>query len=141
MGDKHNHKKIKAPEIDRGDRVRAPDMVEMQLLDHPVFCLRHAHKDYGVKRCSDDQKISLIHRIEDLCKLKWSEIRASHRHAFGAEKIPISSLNVKPPPFITGDVKFLLAYRFSGKHPMLVHQSKFVLHIIFLDTDFTVYNH
>ena len=92
-------------------------------------------------KCTDDEKVSFLEQIDRLSGLTWDEITTTQRHGLGTEKIDRKSLKVKCPEFITEDVKHLLAIRFQGKKPFLIHRDRFVAHIIFIDNKFSVYNH
>jgi hypothetical protein len=136
-----NKNRIKLPKFDKGVKVLPPDTIEINDLKHPVFCFRHTHKDYGISCCSTEQKKELLGKIDQLSKATWEEIRLAHRHGLGGEKIDRSSLNVNPPVFITKDVDHLLAFRFDGKKAMLIHRYRFIMHVIFIDHNFSVYDH
>ena len=58
----------------------------------------------------------------------------------GAEKIPRRAFRVGIPQTITEDVP-LLAFRFSGPKPMVGFRTDAVFNIVWLDRDFSVYNH
>lgn len=109
--------------------------------DYPVFCFKHLHKDYHLSQCEDEDRIALVNQLVVLSSLTWQEIQYSGRHGAGSEKIKISSMKPKKPVFLTPDVDFLLAIRFSGKKPMIGHRNKFVFHILYLDTKFEAYKH
>ncbi len=112
-------------------------------LEYPVFCFRHLHADHKLENIPAEDKVKLIERLEKLAQLGFSEIYTSQRHGFGWEKIWVGSLNVKPPSFITSEVEFLFALRYNGKCPFLVHRlpNSPILHLIFIDHNFSVYNH
>lgn len=139
---KHKQKSlILSPEIKDGKNIKTPTLVEIEELDHPVFCFKHLHKDYSISKCSDEQKAALLNKIEKWCSMSWDEIWRAPRHGLGCEKINIKSIKPKIPPYITRDVEYLLALRFEGMKPILVHRHKFLMHIIFIDRDFSVYDH
>jgi hypothetical protein len=127
--------------INQGKKVKAQTTEEILDLDYPVFCFKHLHKKHDLDKCEDTEKKSLIEKIVTLSQLSWKDIQNSPRHGLGSEKIAISSIKPSCPPFITDDVKHLLAIRFDGMKPMLGHRNKFIFHILFLDRDFTVYKH
>ncbi len=116
-------------------------MVELEDRNHPIFCFKHLHKDYSISKCSDDQKAALLDKIEKWCNMTWEEIWGAPRHGLGCEKIDRDSINQVIPAFVTKDVDYLLALRFQGKKPILVHRHKFIMHVIFIDHDFSVYDH
>lgn len=82
-----------------------------------------------------------MEKLVKLSQLSWIDIQNSPRHGLGTEKIAINAIKPNCPEFITEDVSFLLALRFDGKKPILGHRNKFIFHVLFIDRDFTVYNH
>jgi hypothetical protein len=135
-------KQIKKPAIVQGQTIKAPSStIEIEHLDYPVFCFKHTHKKYSINRCNDNEKLALLDKLEQLSQLTWQGLVQAHRHGTGTEKIPRNSLKVNPPPFITEDVDHLLALRFDGMKPILVHRNRFIMHVIFIDTDYSVYKH
>jgi hypothetical protein len=136
------HKKIKANiPLNQGKNVKLQSTTEMPDFDYPIFCFKHLHKEHDLEKCDDSEKKSLMEKIVTLSQLSWSNIQVAPKHGLGSEKINIKSIKPSRPSFITDDVTFLLAVRFQGKKPMIGHRHKFVFHIIYIDRDFTVYNH
>lgn len=127
--------------LTQGKKFQIPPTVEMPDFDYPIFCFKHLHKNHDLDKCDDPEKKSLMEKVVKLSQLSWQDIQNAPRHGLGTEKIAISSIKPKCPPFITEDVSFLLALRFDGKKPILGHRNRFVFHVIFIDRDFTVYNH
>ena len=115
--------------------------IEMENFKHPIFCFKHIHKDHNIAKCTDEEKISLLEQLSNLSQLTWDQIKDTGRHAIGTEKIDRKSLKVKCPTFITDDVSYLLAIRFQGFKPFLIHRNRFIAHIIFIDSKFSVYKH
>lgn len=135
------NKFIKQPFVKQGKNVKTPDVIEIENFNHPIFCFKHLHSNYKVSKCSDKQMKALLTKLEQLSQLSWNEIILAHKHGTGSEKIKKSSLKVKVPAFITDDVDFLLALRFDGMSPILVHRNRFIMHIIFIDHNMSTYNH
>ncbi len=135
-------KKIKGNiPLNQGKLIKAPQTIEMPDLDYPIFCFKHLHKDHNLDKCEESEKKSLIEKIVKLSQLSWADIQNAPRHGLGSEKIPINSIKPACPSFLTDDVKFLLSLRFDGMKPMLGHRNRFIFHVLFIDRDFTVYNH
>jgi hypothetical protein len=59
----------------------------------------------------------------------------------GMEKIATHSIIPDLPDFLSADVDHLLAFRFSGLKPFLGHRRGPILHILYIDNKFSVYNH
>jgi hypothetical protein len=119
------------------------DSVEIKIKNHkhPIFCFRYQHKDFNILDCNADEKVSLIEQMCRLSELTWEDIKLAPCHGLGAEKIYKDRLKAKCPEFITDDVQYLLAFRFQGKKPFLVHRDRFIAHVIFIDNKFTLYKH
>lgn len=119
-----------------------PSKVEIFKHLHPVFCFKYQHGKYNIQSCDSNQKSAFIDQICLLSGMTWEQIQFAPKHGAGSEKIAISKkMRQKCPSFITNDVEFLLALRFNGKMPFLVHRDKFIAHVIFVDTEFEVYGH
>jgi len=72
--------------------------------------------------------------------MSWAQINQAPRHGLGYEKISHTSIKAAIPPHITEDVNFL-AFRFSGKAPMVGYRKQEVFYIVWLDRNFTLYDH
>ena len=75
------------------------------------------------------------------CQLSWSELRLSPQHGLGYEQIPRHALRVSLPSHLTEDVQHLIAFRFAGNAPMVGYRVQAILYILWLDRDFTLYDH
>lgn len=118
------------------------EKIEVVRHRHPIFCFKYQHNKYNLQNCDNNQKSAFIDQICLLSGMTWEEIQCAPKHGAGSEKIKISKkMRQKCPDFITNDVDFLLALRFNGKMPFLVHRDKFIAHVIFVDTEFEVYGH
>lgn len=106
----------------------------------PVFCLRHLSPEWAVSKCERDDQGLFAVRLEVLSKLTWKEIRNAPRHGLGTEKINRSAIKAPIPEAITEDVEFL-ALRFSGKKAMVGFRNNDVFHVVWLDRDFSLYDH
>ena len=110
-------------------------------IKYPAFCFRFLHKDYHVDKCNADEKICLLERIVKLSNISWQEIEYTGRHAFGSEKIDRNAVKKELPNEITEDVPFFIALRFDGNKAFVGFRNKFVFHVLYVDRDFTLYNH
>lgn len=116
------------------------DLFPKSVFNYPVFCFKHLQKDYSLEKCQRDEKIDLIERLCKLSTMTWEQIRLSDRHGLGTEKISQHSIRTGIPNHITPDVTFY-ALRFSGKKPIVGYKSDFIFHILYIDRDFTLYDH
>lgn len=113
--------------------------------DYPVFCLKHLHRDYDIDSCirANSKFIkSFAKRLKVLSDLTWTQIQLSDRHGHGAEKIAKASINPSVPTSITRDVKDFLSFCFSGTDGRIVgYRDSNIFHIVYIDTDLSVYDH
>jgi hypothetical protein len=87
-----------------------------------------------------EDKASFADTLRKLSKLTWRDISTSHRHGLGYEQIPRHCIHASIPSHVTADVQ-LIAFRFSGKKAMVGYRDNALFRILWLDRDFTVYNH
>jgi len=73
--------------------------------------------------------------------IPWKEIKNLPRHGLGIEKISKSSIKTALPKNITEDFNYFLAFRFSGKKPMVGYRVHEIFYVLWFDHDFTLYEH
>ena len=136
--------KLRQPQARGGGRIKAPPQPAESRPDDepPVFCLRYMHSDYSVGACEKEDRAAFADTLFDLSQLTWGQLRQSGRHGKGYEKIPREQLRVPPPGKITDDVAFI-AFRFSGKKPMIGFRDRDerTFRIVYLDPRCEVYDH
>ena len=135
--------KLHPPKANQGRHIPTPIIEPDNKLirNHPIFCLRYLHKDYNVESCSQSDRASLIRQMANLCQLSWDNIKLSGRHGMGSEKIKRKSIKVSIPKEITPDVEDFLALRYSGKKVFIGFRNQYIFHMIYIDSDFSVYKH
>jgi hypothetical protein len=82
----------------------------------------------------------LPEKIRRMSRMTWLELRQADRHGMGSEKIERGAIKRPIPAHISEDVP-LLAFRFSGKKPMVGYRMLGTFHIIWFDCKFTLYDH
>lgn len=112
---------------------------------HPVFCLKCIEPKWGLSKCTKDQKVALLTTLHELSQMTWSQILHAPRHGKGSEKIAVSSSKAPIPPQLKdiGDIQWR-AFRCFGLAPFVGyrdHMHKGLFHIVWLDTNFQLYNH
>lgn len=135
--------KIKRPGLNRGSRVSAPESTGVATtFDHPVFCLRYLQRNHDICDCSPEQRQQLLDQMRLLSQKSWLELHQAPYRGIGSEKIPRHQIQKAIPesPVVTDDVTFI-AFRFAGKAPMIGYRHLTVFRILWLDHDFSVYNH
>lgn len=108
--------------------------------ERPVFCLKHLVRGWRISDCEATDQASFAVTIEKLAEMTWQAIKNTQRHGLGTEKINQNAIRPPIPASITEDVSFL-AFRFSGKKPMVGFRSNAVFHIVWFDRNFTLYDH
>lgn len=111
--------------------------------DYPVFCFKYL-SDVSIKDCKKSEFfIDFLMRLKKLSELGWKEIRGSHRHGFGMEKIPTENIHPKLPSCITPEVKHLHVFRATGGNlPFVGLEMQKVFRVFFIETNFgDIYNH
>lgn len=129
-----------AAKANKGKRLQLKehgDQVDYQK-KRPVFSLIHVQKSHCITKCGLDEKAGFAEMLKKLSELTWQELYNAPSHGLGCE--PIRRLKVKPPQHLPKDTIFV-AFRFSGKKPMVGHREKDVFHIIWFDSKFDVYDH
>lgn len=110
-------------------------------IKHPLFCFKYSHKDYNIDSLPNDEKIAFLNQLNMLSQLEWKQIQTAPKHGLGFEKIPRNQLKKEIPPRFTEDVQHLIVFRYNGKKPFLCHRFHCLLHIIFIDPKFELYDH
>ena len=130
------NKRIKQPKLETS-------ISKNPKIEIPLFSFKYLEKT-SFDECNDVKFfIQFLEHLKKLGNLGWNEIRKSHRHSFGTEKIPIEQIKVSIPNFITPDVKHLTVFRANGSNNVFVgHQEEHIFHIIFIEASFgDIYNH
>jgi len=135
-------RKLKRPTPNKGHRItpRDSDNTPPEQLP-PIFCLCHIDKDYCISKCTKEEKVAFVNKLHTLSQLPWSQLKISHSHGLGYEKINRDSIKSNIPQFIKGDISYFIAFRFHGNAPMVGHKNGRIFHIIWLDRNFTLYRH
>jgi len=109
--------------------------------EHPIFCLKYLDRNYySLRACTKEEKAAFADTLDRLSQLTWAEISKSHRHGLGYEKIARNSIRVPIPAHVKEDVIFI-AFRFYSKAPMVGYRTDAIFHILWIDRDFTLYQH
>jgi len=133
--------RIKAREGDQGKRLSTHASDDPDKLP-PKFCLRGMRPKYSLTECTKDEKAAFADRLYELSRSTWAALRQMPRKGQGWEVIPRHAIKGDGIPlFITEDVN-ILAFRCVGNAPMVGYRSRDgVFNIIWIDRDFTLYEH
>ena len=109
-----------------------PVVFSLEKLQSGKYCFSTAQKP---------QKLALISSIFKRRTMTWKDINNAGRHGLGSEKLPRDQIKAPMPDFITDDVSHFLALRFDGKRPMVGYKQKNFFYILWLDCNFSLYDH
>ncbi|HLO83890.1 MAG TPA: hypothetical protein VK203_02590 [Nostocaceae cyanobacterium] len=134
--------RFKQPTKNKENKLAAPDdKLEIPPEQQPpIFSLRYLDGEYCLTKCEKDDQAVFALKIHRLSKLTWSQIKSQDRHKLGYEKIARDAIKAPIPKFITEDVTFI-AFRFSGMKPMVGYRDGAIFYVIWLDRNFTLYDH
>lgn len=135
-----SRKKIKKPKKTKTRLKVLPSETQSTQQMKPKFSLEFLQNSYCVCRCEKDDRAAFATKLRELSQLTWSQIICSGRHGMGYEKIDRKEIKAPIPRHITDDVN-LIAFRFSGKKPMVGYRSLEVFYIVWCDHDFSLYTH
>lgn len=95
---------------------------------------------YSVNCCDAEHQSALLKRLFLLSRSNWRDIRESPKHGIGTEKISRKAIKAPIPTSVTQDVT-LLALRYKGKNPIVGYRDGRTFYLLYIDKDFTLYNH
>ena len=104
---------------------------------HLIFSFKHLQSNYCVSKCTTDEKAAFSDQLRILGSKTWRELKQAPKHGIGFEKI--SHLKVAIPKSIENEI--FIAFRFDGKKPMVGYRCKQIFNIVYLDRNFTLYDH
>lgn len=118
--------------------VSKKEIEALSKIDHPLFSFKYL-KDVSIDKCNDSSFFyDFLMRLQKLSNLGWKEIRTSHRHSFGMEKIPVEDIVPREqlPSFVTkeGEVD---VFRAAGDNRTFVGlQEGKIFYIFFIEASF-----
>ena len=107
---------------------------------YPSFSLFYVDPKYCISVCDKDDKAAFAERLRILSRLTWDSLHMAGKNGVGCEKIGRSAIKSHPPSHVTEEVP-LLAFRFSGKKPMIGYRQGDTFYILWFDRDLNLYNH
>lgn len=135
--------KIKQPKIEaNASYVASPEAVGSTDQFSPVFSLEFMDEGhYGLSSCQRDEKAAFADTLRMLSQQTWGELRQNSRKKMGYEQIPRRQIKGRVPVKVPADVEHFIAFRFQGQKPMIGYRAGRTLFLIWLDRDFTLYDH
>lgn len=133
--------KLQRPKNSGGARLKAPEALTNSSHHlHPKFSLEHLVRTYCLSACTTDEKAAFADKLHELSQLTWQQIAQAPRHGQGSETINRGGIKPTIPPCITEEVT-ILAFRCIGKAPMVGYRSHDTFYVIWIDRDFSLYDH
>lgn len=91
--------------------------------------------------CENEDRLHLARRMFMLSRMSWRDIRLAPRKGLGAEKIYRNSIKKPIPNSITEDVDFFYSLHYIGKKRFLGYKVGQIFQIVWVDHNFSVYDH
>ncbi len=134
--------KIKPLKPAQGKHIQVKENVKSTSTNHlhPAFNFKYLDSTYCLRDCTKDERAALSDKIVLLSQMTWGDIQNSNKHASGHEKIARDAIQGSIPGIITEDTN-ILAFRFDGKKPMVGFRKDKIFYVIWIDRNFTLYNH
>ena len=108
--------------------------------EHIVFSFKFVVKDYCIERCERDDQLAFIKKMMKLSGLTWRELSFGDHHGLAYEKIKAVKVPLPLSVKNKNGLK-LIAFRFSGKKPMVGYREGCIFYVIFFDRDMNIYKH
>lgn len=136
-------KRIKKATSNRGKRLNHKESSKrVDTTQYPSFSFRFCcDRAYGIDRCSSKLRESLSKRIFRFSRMKWSKIYQNARHSWGSEQIPQREIKPELPDIISPDTSLQVLRFTGGNHSMIGFRENGIFFILYLDHNFSVYNH
>lgn len=134
--------RIRPRKVKGGKKIAAPQVKESIPAEQqpPVFSLQYLQKGYCITDCEQKDQASFALKMKRLSELTWNRIQSAPRHGLGYERIAQKAIKQPIPQHITQDVN-LIAFRFAGKKPMVGYRDGRIFYVVWLDRDFSLYDH
>lgn len=136
-------KKKRIPQHDKNKGIRLKSLEQVDYDNTPpIFSLeRLIQGKYCFSNLDQKDKAAFAESIFKRRHIPWKDIKNLPRHGLGIEKISKYSIKTALPSNITEDFNYFLAFRFSGKKPMVGYRINEIFYVLWFDHDFTLYDH
>jgi hypothetical protein len=132
---------FREPKKEKGAKLKAPpEQSKPSGGEHLTISLRHLVGSHCISKCQKPDILSFADKVRMLTQKTWSELQQAPKHGLGFETIARTSLKVAVPKHVTPEVN-ILAFRFSGKMPMVGYKDGQTFHVLWFDREFAVYPH
>ncbi len=131
--------RIKGRSVEKSGDIRPRDESPVSYMDEPpAFSLKYIQKAYCISECEKEDRLAFLEAMLKRKETSWNTLSSCDYQGLGYEKIK-HGLNVQVPKVAAG--KAIIAFRFSGKKPMVGFRERDIFYVLWLDRDFSVYDH
>lgn len=107
----------------------------------PKFCLYYLKPGFDVAALDQQQQAAFASCLQKLASSKWKDLVVGPRHGQGTEHIPQSKIRARIPERFQDNERYL-AFRYSGKLPMVGVRVDDIFHILWIERWFgELYDH
>lgn len=96
---------------------------------------------YCVPSCDQNGKACFAEALFKRAQLTWAALRQAGGEGLGYEWMPRYRIRASIPPGITEDVDKFMVFRCIGKAPMVGYREGVTFHVLWIDHDFSLYDH
>jgi hypothetical protein len=108
----------------------------------PIFSLHLMGGDkYSLANCEVNDKAHFADALYKRARLTWADLRRAQAHGLGFETIPRHRIKATIPSAVTDDVNSFVVFRCIAEAPMVGYRDGAIFHVLWIDRDFTLYNH
>ena len=135
--------KIKRPKPGQGWRIKPHEIPDAPISHdekRPIFSLEHMQPTHSVRTCQHNDRAEFASKLYEMSQLSWGQLKQAPRHGLGSETISQNAIRAPMPQSVTRDIR-LIAFRFSGKKPMVGYRVNEVFFVLWLDYNYTLYDH
>jgi hypothetical protein len=135
-------KRFKSKHQKSQGKIRAPENLEPnpETLT-PIFCMAMMRGDGCVSQCSQEQQAKFAETLRKLSSLTWAQIKQAHRKGLGSEILPRDEIAPAAIPANLSEDVNIIGFRYWEKCRMLCYRKREVLHIFWLDRNYSAYDH
>lgn len=96
---------------------------------------------FSFSELDKDHKSAFADAIYSRSNCTWIDLKKSHRHGLGYEKIPLQQIKGNHPKILSPDTENVIAFRFHSRAPMVGFRDNDTFYVIWFDPTYTLYSH
>lgn len=106
----------------------------------PIFSFIYLQPNFTLSENQVEEKIALFNNIITRSNLTWNQMQQAPRKGLGQEIINQTAIKSGVPGVVKKDTN-LLAFRYNGNKPIVGFRDKDIFHILWIDSNYTLYDH